>query len=151
MLVSPHSTSPYAFGTSVIPLLGYPSINRHTDMSTTIKQFSFSTAEKKIERTFFVEGKVTFAQDYETSNGLKGIAFEIEGIPYKLRVLNGSIKGGTNASHFIGCVVKFTGVDREYEGKNYFSPKDATTTVESPIAMLAKTSKNGVAYAGSLI
>ena len=147
LLVSPLSTSPYAFGASVIPLLGYPSINRHTDMSTTIKQFSFTTAEKKIERTFFVEGKVTFAQDYETSNGLQGIAFEIEGIPYKLRVLNGSIKGGSNASHFIGCTVKFTGVDRDYDGKKYFSPKDAVITKESA---LAKLSKAGVAYAGSL-
>lgn len=119
-------------------------------MATEIKKFVFSTAEKKIERTFEVQGKVTFASDYQTKNGLKGIAFELEGIPYKLRVLCGSIKGGNNASHFIGCVVKFTGVDREYEGKTYFAPKDAETIVESGIAMLAKTSKNGVAYAGSL-
>ena len=114
-------------------------------MSTEIKKFEFTIAEKKIERTFFVEGKVTFAQDYKTSNGLQGIAFEIEGVPYKLRVLNGSIKGGTNASHFIGCVVKFTGVDREYEGKTYFSPKDAVITKESALSKLAKA---GVAYAG---
>ena len=116
-------------------------------MSTKITQFSFTTAEKKIERTFFVEGKVTYASDYETSNGLQGIVFEIEGIPYKLRVLAGSIKGGDKASHFLGCTVKFTGVDREYEGKKYFSPKDAVITKQSVISALSKA---GLSYSGSL-
>jgi hypothetical protein len=116
-------------------------------MSTLLKKFEFSTAEKKIERTFTVEGKCTYASDYETKTGLKGIAFEIEGVPYKLRVLCGSIKGGEKASHFVGSTLKFSGIDREYEGKKYFAPKDCEVTRESALAKLAKA---GLAYAGSL-
>jgi hypothetical protein len=116
-------------------------------MSTEIKKFEFSIAEKTIARTYFVEGKCTYASDYETSTGLKGIAFEIEGIPYKLRVLCGSIKGGEKASHFVGSTLKFTGVDREYNGKMYFGPKDCEVLRESGLAKLAKA---GLAYAGSL-
>lgn len=116
-------------------------------MSTEIKKFEFTIAEKTITRTYFVEGKCTFADDYETSTGLKGIAFEIEGIPYKLRVLCGSISGGSKAKHFIGSTLKFTGTDREYNGKMYFSPKDCVVTRESGLAKIAKA---GLAYAGSL-
>jgi hypothetical protein len=116
-------------------------------MATEIKKFVFTIAEKTIERTYFVEGKCTYASDYETSNGLKGIAFEIEGIPYKLRVLCGSIKGGEKASHFLGSTLKFTGIDREYEGKTYFSPKDCVVLRESG---LAKCTRGNLAYAGSL-
>jgi hypothetical protein len=116
-------------------------------MATEIKKFVFTIAEKTIERTYFVEGKCTYASDYETSNGLKGIAFEIEGIPYKLRVLCGSIKGGEKASHFLGSTLKLTGVDREYNGKTYFSPKDCAVLRESG---LAKCTKGNLAYGGSL-
>jgi hypothetical protein len=116
-------------------------------MATEIKKFVFTIAEKTIERTYFVEGKCTYASDYETSTGLKGIAFEIEGIPYKLRVLCGSIRGGEKASHFLGSTLKFTGIDREYNGKTYFSPKDCIVLRESG---LANCTRGNLAYAGSL-
>ena len=113
---------------------------------TTLKTFEFGTKELKIERTFTVSGKCINAENYE-AKGIPGISFEIEGIPYKLRVLKGSITGGSKASHFLGSTLNFTGIEREYEGKKYFSPKDCTVTIESALAKLAKA---GVAFAGSL-
>ena len=113
---------------------------------TTLKTFEFAKKEFKIERTFTVSGKCINAENYE-AKGIPGISFEIEGIPYKLRVLKGSITGGSKASHFLGCTLTFTGIEREYEKKMYFSPKDCTVTIESALAKLAKA---GVAFAGSL-
>jgi hypothetical protein len=147
MLVSPHSTSPYAFGDSDIPYRLELNLITNTDMSTEMKKFEFTIAEKTIARTYFVEGKCTFADDYETSTGLKGIAFEIEGIPYKLRVLCGSISNGSKAKHFIGSTLKFTGIDREYNGKMYFSPKDCCVVERDVYSELAI---RGIAYTGSL-
>jgi len=113
-----------------------------------IKSFEFGVSEKKIQRTYEVIGKCVSATNYITVKGnLPGIAFEIVGVPYKLRVLCGSVKGGIRAQEFIRSTVRFTGVDREYDGKRYFSPKDCEIVQESALAGLAKA---GVAFAGSL-
>lgn len=105
---------------------------------------------RKIEREFIVTGKVKSAEEYsaKTKNGVvKGVVFEIDTLPYKLRLLNGSIKGGTRPGHFIGCTMDFTGITREYDGREYFSPLDGSVVTESGLSKLAKA---GVAYAGSL-
>lgn len=113
---------------------------------TTLKTFEFGKRELKIERTYTITGKCISAEDYE-AKGIPGIAFEIENIPYKMRVLKGSIQGGSKASHFLGSTLTFTGIEREYEGRKYFSPKDCVVSVESNLAKLAKA---GLAFAGSL-
>lgn len=104
---------------------------------------------KKAVREFEFTGTVTHAEDYVTNKkGLAGISFEVEGMPYRLRVLKGSLKGGSKASHFINCDVQFTGVEREYEGNMYFDPKDAKIVAYSNLANLSRA---GVSYSGSLV
>lgn len=112
-----------------------------------MKEFKFAERAKVIERTNFIEGKVLSTEDYVTKTGVPGIIFNVQGVPYGLRVLKGSLIGGTKGSHFVGCVVKFTGVTEQWENKDYFRPKDAEIVKESALAQLAKA---GVAYAGSL-
>lgn len=104
---------------------------------------------KKIVREFEFTGTIIHAEDYVTNKkGLAGISFEVEGMPYRLRVLKGSLKGGSKASHFLNCDVQFTGVEREYDGNMYFDPKDAKIVTYSNLANL---SRSGVSFSGSLV
>lgn len=117
-----------------------------------LKQFVLKAIvdSRKKEREVKFTGKVINAEEYlaNTAQGsVTGIAFELDNLPYKLRLLKGSVKGGSRASHFIGCDVEFTGNTREYEGREYFNAMDCKTIRESGLAKLAKA---GVGYAGSL-
>jgi hypothetical protein len=102
----------------------------------------------KIARTHTITGKCISAQDYVTPKGnIPGVIFMIEGVPYKLRVLSGSLTGGFTAKEFVRCTVQFTGTMRKHEEREYFNPRDARIVKKSALADLAVT---GVAYSGSL-
>jgi hypothetical protein len=108
----------------------------------------FEQVEKKIQRTHSITGKVVFAEDYVTNNkSIPGVSIQLDNCPYNLRVLKNSIKGAGSASTLIGCTVTLTGVMREYNGKEYFDPKDCNVDKKSGLAQLASA---GVAFAGSL-
>ena len=108
-------------------------------MSNTLKAFQFnSIPDIRIhERTSMVTGKVIYAEDYNTSTGLPGVSMQIEGCPYNLRVLKGSIKGAGNAATLAGCIVTLTGVTKMYNEKEYFQPKDCTVNKQSQLAELS--------------
>ena len=112
-----------------------------------LQKLTFDVVAPKIERTHEIEGRIIYAEDYTTKNSLPGVTFQIEGCPYNLRILKGSIKGAGSAATLLNCDVKLTGVMREYEGRQYFDPKDLVVTRRSGIATLAAAK---VAYAGSL-
>ena len=109
-------------------------------MST--QKFIFAQKNLQIERTSHVEGKVIIVEEYvakvkqpdDSVKEVPGFAFHVEGVPYPLRVLKGSVTGGTKAGHFIGCTVKFTGISEEYKGVTYFRPKDCIVTEQSKTA-----------------
>lgn len=113
-----------------------------------MQALTFEAQALKIERTHSFSGKVIFATDYVSKDKkIPGVELQVEGCPYPLRVLLGSIKGANSASTLLNCDVNLTGIMREHEGKQYFNPKDCTVTRRSGIATLAAT---GVAFAGSL-
>ncbi len=112
-----------------------------------MEKLSFEKQAKTIERTHTITGKVLYAEDYVAANNIPGVSIQLEGCPYNLRVLKGSIKGAGNASTVMGCTVTLTGIMRDYNGKQYFNPKDLTVDKKSGIATIAGA---GVAYAGSL-
>lgn len=123
-----------------------------TTEKTSLKNFVLPqiTDDRKKPREFKFSGKVISTETYEanTSNGaVEGIVFELENLPYKLRLLKGSCKGASRAQHFIGCDVEFTGNIREYNGREYFNALDCRITRESSLAKLAKA---GLSYSGSL-
>lgn len=109
--------------------------------SVALKSYVVESIEdsRKIKREFQFSGKCNHAEEYTTKDGVSGIAFEVTGMPYRLRLLKGSIKGGSKAPHFIGCTLNFTGVEREYEGRTYFNPKDVEVTERSELAELSRT------------
>ena len=117
-----------------------------------LQQVIFQESVKKIQRTHVLEGKVTFAEDYTTEKGsIPGVAIQLEGVPYKIRILQNSIKGGSTAGTLLGCTVSLTGIMVEYNGSEYFNPKDCTVTYQSGLARLvAAAGKKGLSYAGSL-
>ena len=112
-----------------------------------MEKLSFEKQAKTIERTHTITGKVLYAEDYVAANNIPGVSIQLEGCPYNLRVLKGSIKGAGNAATLMACTVTLTGIMREYNGKSYFNPKDLTVDKKSGIATIAGA---GVAYAGSL-
>ena len=112
-----------------------------------MEKLTFEKQAKTIERTHSISGKVLYAEDYVASNNVPGVNIQLEGCPYNLRVLNGSIRGAGNASTVLGCTVTLTGIMRDYNGKAYFNPKDLVVDKKSGIATIAGA---GVAFAGSL-
>ena len=107
----------------------------------------FDKIEKKIERTHVIEGKVIFCEDTVTNSGTPGVSMQIEGVPYRMRVLKNSIIGAGNAATLMSCLVKLTGVMEDYKGQMYFRPKDCTVTKQSGLAKIAAAK---VAFAGDL-
>lgn len=113
-----------------------------------MEKLTFKERKVTHERTHTVEGKVLFAEDYITKDkSIPGVAMQIEGVPYTLRALKGSIKGAGSASTLIGCTVKINGDLRTYEGQEYLNPRDVVVIHQSGLAKIASA---GVAYAGSL-
>jgi len=124
-----------------------PLIINHLKKLQIMQKLTFEKQAKTIERTHSITGKVLYAEDYVASNNVPGVNIQLEGCPYNLRVLKGSIKGAGNAATVLGCTVTLTGIMRDYNGKSYFNPKDLTVDKKSGIATIAGA---GVAYAGSL-
>ena len=107
----------------------------------------FDKVAPKIERTHLIEGVVVYAEDYTTKTGIPGVTLQVEGVPYNLRVLKGSMVGAGNAATVMGCTVSLTGIMKDYDGKSYFNPKDLTVTKKSGLAKIAAAK---VAFAGDL-
>ena len=110
-----------------------------------MQKLTFEKQAKTIERTHTITGKVLYAEDYVAANNIPGVSIQLEGCPYNLRVLKGSIKGAGNASTVLGCTVTLTGIMREYNDKSYFNPKDLTVDKQSKQASM---SASKIAYAG---
>lgn len=100
-----------------------------------MEQFKFDSEVKvKHERTHTVKGRVTTVEPYtaNTSNGeVPGWAFQVEGVPYPLRLLKGSIKDAVTREEMIGAVMEFKGNTRVYNEKTYFNPLTASVVKEN--------------------
>lgn len=115
-----------------------------------LQKLSFDAIAPTIERTHTHTGKVLYAEDYVAKGkdgDIAGVAMQVEGIPYPVRILKGSLKGAGNAATVLGCTITFTGVMREYNQRQYFNAKDAKVDKQSGLAKIAAA---GVAFAGSL-
>lgn len=122
-------------------------------MTQVLKSFVFENKTQKTERTHEFTGKVLFAEQYtaETKNGkVPGLKLTIEGLGHTVRLLNGSIKGASahNPGSLLRCVVKLTGVIREYNDTQFFDPRDLEIVQHSTISQLAAS---GIGFSGSLI
>ena len=113
-----------------------------------MKKLQFEDRQVQKERTHSLEGKVIFARDFVTDKGsIPGVVMQLDNCPYKLRALQNSIKGAGNAATLMNCNVKIDGDLREYEGKQYLTPRDVVVTRQSNIAKMAAY---GISFAGNL-
>ena len=113
-------------------------------------QLQPTASKPKIERTHSIIAKCLGATPYEVTskegNTLKGLELRLEGYSYTHRILTKQ-----PAIDFLQSTVQLTGIMRDYQGKSYFTPKDATITVPSKLGMaMSAMASAGVSYAGDL-